>query len=34
MLKALFRSGAVNEWDVDWNELVPGRHAGLTKVQD
>lgn len=34
MLKALFRSGAVNEWDVDWSALVPGRHAGLTKVWD
>ncbi|BDA51084.1 probable cyclin-D-binding Myb-like transcription factor 1 at C-terminar half [Coccomyxa sp. Obi] len=31
MLKALFRSGAANEWEVDWNALVPGRHAGLTK---
>lgn len=34
MLKALLRSGAVNEWDVDWSALVPGRHAGLTKVKD
>lgn len=31
MLKALFRSGAVNEWDVDWSALVPGRTSAVTK---
>jgi hypothetical protein len=31
LLKALFRSGAANEWEVDWGELVPGRSAAVTR---
>ena len=31
MLKALYRSGATNEWEVDWGNLVSQRSAHHAK---